>query len=40
VVKALIVLTPQFLSHDKDQLTKKLQQHVKSVTAPYKYPRK
>uniref|UniRef100_K7EUC6 medium-chain acyl-CoA ligase n=4 Tax=Pongo abelii TaxID=9601 RepID=K7EUC6_PONAB len=40
VVKAFIVLTPQFLSHDKDQLIKELQQHVKSVTAPYKYPRK
>ncbi|XP_033073720.1 acyl-coenzyme A synthetase ACSM1, mitochondrial isoform X1 [Trachypithecus francoisi] len=40
VVKAFIVLTPQFLSHDKDQLTKELQDHVKSVTAPYKYPRK
>ncbi|KAK2503256.1 hypothetical protein MC885_005025 [Smutsia gigantea] len=40
VVKAFIVLNPNFLSHDKDQLTKELQQHVKSVTAPYKYPRK
>lgn len=40
VVKAFVVLTPQFLSHDRDQLTKELQQHVKSVTAPYKYPRK
>ncbi|XP_010608338.1 acyl-coenzyme A synthetase ACSM2A, mitochondrial [Fukomys damarensis] len=40
VVKAFVVLTPQFLSHDKDQLTRELQQHVKSVTAPYKYPRK
>ncbi|EPY86516.1 hypothetical protein CB1_000307022 [Camelus ferus] len=40
VVKAFIVLTPKFLSHDRDQLTKELQQHVKSVTAPYKYPRK
>ncbi|XP_046289209.1 acyl-coenzyme A synthetase ACSM1, mitochondrial isoform X2 [Marmota monax] len=40
VVKAFIVLNPEFLSHDKDQLTKDLQQHVKSVTAPYKYPRK
>nr|XP_026258257.1 acyl-coenzyme A synthetase ACSM1, mitochondrial [Urocitellus parryii]XP_026258258.1 acyl-coenzyme A synthetase ACSM1, mitochondrial [Urocitellus parryii]XP_026258259.1 acyl-coenzyme A synthetase ACSM1, mitochondrial [Urocitellus parryii]XP_026258260.1 acyl-coenzyme A synthetase ACSM1, mitochondrial [Urocitellus parryii] len=40
VVKAFIVLNPEFLSHDKDQLTKELQQHVKSVTAPYKYPRK
>ncbi|KAM5199165.1 acyl-coenzyme A synthetase ACSM1, mitochondrial isoform 2-T8 [Hipposideros larvatus] len=40
VVKAFIVLTPQFLSQDLEQLTKELQQYVKSVTAPYKYPRK
>ncbi|KAM9208916.1 anomalous homeobox protein-like [Dugong dugon] len=40
VVKVLIVLAPQFLSHDQDQLTKELQQHVKGVTAPYKYPSK
>ncbi|XP_075384475.1 acyl-coenzyme A synthetase ACSM1, mitochondrial [Tenrec ecaudatus] len=40
VVKAFIVLTPEFQSHDQDQLTKELQQHVKTVTAPYKYPRK
>ncbi|XP_077619202.1 acyl-coenzyme A synthetase ACSM1, mitochondrial-like [Crocuta crocuta] len=40
VVKAFIVLTPEYLSHDWDQLTQELQQHVKSVTAPYKYPRK
>ncbi|XP_049760867.1 acyl-coenzyme A synthetase ACSM1, mitochondrial isoform X1 [Elephas maximus indicus] len=40
VVKAFIVLTPQFLSNDQGQLTKELQQHVKVVTAPYKYPRK
>ncbi|XP_037670864.1 acyl-coenzyme A synthetase ACSM1, mitochondrial-like [Choloepus didactylus] len=40
VVKAFIVLAPPFLSHDRDQLTKELQEHVKSVTAPYKYPRK
>ncbi|GAB5583017.1 acyl-coenzyme A synthetase ACSM1 [Prionailurus iriomotensis] len=40
VVKAFIVLTPEFLSHDQDQLTQELQQYVKSVTAPYKYPRK
>ncbi|XP_007516613.1 acyl-coenzyme A synthetase ACSM2B, mitochondrial-like [Erinaceus europaeus] len=40
VVKAFVVLAPQFLSHDKAQLTKELQEHVKSVTAPYKYPRK
>lgn len=35
-----MVLTPQFVSQDQEQLTKELQQHVKSVTAPYKYPRK
>ncbi|XP_012661131.1 acyl-coenzyme A synthetase ACSM1, mitochondrial [Otolemur garnettii] len=40
VVKAFIVLSPQFLSHDRDQLTKELQEHVKMATAPYKYPRK
>ncbi|XP_007957245.1 acyl-coenzyme A synthetase ACSM1, mitochondrial-like [Orycteropus afer afer] len=40
VVKAFITLTPQFQSHDRNQLTKELQQHVKVVTAPYKYPRK
>ncbi|XP_077930864.1 acyl-coenzyme A synthetase ACSM1, mitochondrial-like isoform X1 [Halichoerus grypus] len=34
VGKAFIVLTPEFLSHGRDQLTKELQQHVKSVTAP------
>ncbi|XP_028723642.1 acyl-coenzyme A synthetase ACSM1, mitochondrial isoform X1 [Peromyscus leucopus] len=40
VVKAFVVLTPEFLLHNQEQLTKELQQHVKSVTAPYKYPRK
>jgi hypothetical protein len=40
VVKAFIVLNPEFLSHDQEQLIKELQHHVKSVTAPYKYPRK
>lgn len=40
VVKAFIVLNPEFQSHNADQLTKELQEHVKSVTAPYKYPRK
>lgn len=40
VVKAFVVLAPQFRSRDPDQLTRELQQHVKSVTAPYKYPRK
>ncbi|NXL72446.1 ACSM3 synthetase, partial [Leptocoma aspasia] len=40
VVKAFIVLAPAFVSHDKEKLTLELQQHVKKVTAPYKYPRK
>ena len=40
VVKAFIVLTLEFLSHDQDQLTQELQQHVKSVTSLYKYLRK
>ncbi|CAK7303107.1 Acyl-coenzyme A synthetase ACSM1, mitochondrial [Vulpes lagopus] len=35
VVKAFIILMPDFLLHDQDQLIKELQQHVKSVTAPY-----
>ncbi|EHB04158.1 Acyl-coenzyme A synthetase ACSM1, mitochondrial [Heterocephalus glaber] len=40
VVKAFVVLNPPFRSHDQNQLTKELQQHVRAVTAPYKYPRK
>ncbi|XP_031451302.1 acyl-coenzyme A synthetase ACSM3, mitochondrial-like [Phasianus colchicus] len=40
VVKAFVVLAPAFASHDPEKLTRDLQQHVKKVTAPYKYPRK
>ncbi|KAJ8011577.1 hypothetical protein DPEC_G00059690 [Dallia pectoralis] len=40
VVKAFVVLTPEYKSVDQDQLVKMLQTHVKEVTAPYKYPRK
>ncbi|NXV72144.1 ACSM3 synthetase, partial [Atlantisia rogersi] len=40
VVKAFVVLAPAFGSHDPEKLTQELQQHVKKVTAPYKYPRK
>nr|XP_021395466.2 acyl-coenzyme A synthetase ACSM4, mitochondrial-like [Lonchura striata domestica] len=40
VVKAFIVLAPAFVSHDPEKLIHELQQHVKKVTAPYKYPRK
>lgn len=37
IVKATIVLQPGFEPSDK--LTKDIQNHVKKVTAPYKYPR-
>ncbi|KAK7507797.1 hypothetical protein BaRGS_00000762 [Batillaria attramentaria] len=40
VVKAFVVLTPAYQNADKEQLTKELQDHVKEVAAPYKYPRK
>uniref|UniRef100_A0A8D1HMT2 medium-chain acyl-CoA ligase n=1 Tax=Sus scrofa TaxID=9823 RepID=A0A8D1HMT2_PIG len=40
VVKAFIVLSPAYTSHDPKKLTWELQEHVKRVTAPYKYPRK
>lgn len=38
VVKAFVVLTPSY--QPSEQLVKELQEHVKKVTAPYKYPRK
>lgn len=37
IVKASIVLQPGYEPSDK--LTKDIQNHVKNVTAPYKYPR-
>ncbi|XP_062843551.1 acyl-coenzyme A synthetase ACSM3, mitochondrial [Trichomycterus rosablanca] len=40
VVKAFVVLTPEFKHMDQNELIKQLQTHVKKVTAPYKYPRK
>ncbi len=39
VVKATIVLAPSYREHERELLTKEIQNHVKSVTAPYKYPR-
>ena len=36
-VKATLVLAPGYVP--SDELTKELQDHVKRVTAPYKYPR-
>ncbi len=38
VVKAFVVLTPEYSA--SEALGRELQQHVKAVTAPYKYPRK
>jgi acetyl-CoA synthetase len=37
VVKATIVLTKNYSA--SEELTKELQEHVKKITAPYKYPR-
>lgn len=37
IVKATVVLTRDY--HPSDELIKELQEHVKKVTAPYKYPR-
>lgn len=39
VVKATIVLAKDYREADKEALTKEIQDHVKNVTAPYKYPR-
>ena len=39
VVKATVVLGKEWKSKAGDELVKELQQHVKKVTAPYKYPR-
>lgn len=38
VVKAFIILAPGY--HGSDELVEDLQDHVKRITAPYKYPRK
>lgn len=39
VVKATVVLTKEWKDKRGDSLVKKLQEHVKHETAPYKYPR-
>ena len=39
VVKATIVLSKEYKPKAGDELVKELQDHVKRVTAPYKYPR-
>ncbi|KAL8175461.1 UNVERIFIED_CONTAM: Acyl-coenzyme A synthetase acsm3, mitochondrial [Gekko kuhli] len=40
IVKAFVVLSLNYTPQDKEKLTHELQEHVKKVTAPYKYPRK
>ena len=37
IVKAFVVLAPGY--EGSDALARELQEHVKTVTAPYKYPR-
>ena len=39
VVKATIVLAPAYKGKEGEQLIKELQDYVKRITAPYKYPR-
>ena len=40
VVKAFVVLTQKYRNHNKHKLSKEIQDHVKTITAPYQYPRK
>jgi acetyl-CoA synthetase len=39
VVKATVILSKEYKDKAGDELVKLLQEHVKQVTAPYKYPR-
>jgi acetyl-CoA synthetase len=39
VVKATIILAKDYKGQEGPELIKELQNHVKKVTAPYKYPR-
>ena len=39
VVKATIILSKEYKDKAGEELIKEIQEHVKSVTAPYKYPR-
>lgn len=40
IVKAFIVLKEGYSAQDEEALIQELQEHVKTLTAPYKYPRK
>ena len=39
VVKATIILSKEYKDRAGEELIKEIQEHVKTVTAPYKYPR-
>lgn len=39
VIKATIVLSDEYKTKANDDLAREIQEHVKNVTAPYKYPR-
>lgn len=39
IIKATIVLAEEYKAKAGDELVKEIQDHVKNVTAPYKYPR-
>jgi acetyl-CoA synthetase len=39
VIKATIVLAEKYKTRAGDELATEIQEHVKKVTAPYKYPR-
>jgi acetyl-CoA synthetase len=39
VVKATVILTKEYKDKISNELIKEIQEHVKEVTAPYKYPR-
>ncbi|XP_072168508.1 acyl-coenzyme A synthetase ACSM3, mitochondrial-like [Diadema setosum] len=40
IVKAFVVLAESHKDRPEEELTRELQDHVKTITAPYKYPRK
>jgi acetyl-CoA synthetase len=39
LVKAYVVLTPEFVQRDPDEVTAALQEHVRERLAPYEYPK-
>ena len=39
IIKASIVLSEEYKKRAGEELAKEIQEHVKTITAPYKYPR-